>query len=527
MQKDNENIYDIYKQIISEGNVALYAYHTGKESRIPDRDEISKNLALLRPLGVADDSYAKRISIDSKFEASESKDLFSDIVSKKIGVKSTKNKDKVGDLSAFLRRLFVKEGVTNGVEVLKKLLPNGVFTIDAKTSYNARDEAIAGLIDLFSDDKDSLNGVLKVMDILIRETPNLASTNIGPGEIFFALFSNAQLAGAGGGAKSGDLEISLVADEGSGEKLAFELKATGARFGGDRSVIHGADILKKMLRDSFSKETPFLDQAVKFLLEIKSKLDSYAGSDAPYEDFYNFYISKFKKLNRKVSENLSSIDSLFQRNVNVQFPNGMSSNLDATGKIASARTKTQRTLHEFLSKKVNEKLLALSGDIEKIKSSDLSGNLADNTYSAFKSLQIKNDISEDPTLDILIIDILLSQNSYAEENLLKKSGKFDIRSNLRRLLFSNKSPKEVLSMDYDEIEKLLGAMHLVSYANDKQFNKLIMLGTETKNVKIFDSPVTFDLAYNIVNDPDVIIDPMVDRAGGATIIGTSAMIYIK
>ena len=522
MQKDNENIYDIYKQIISEGNVALYAYHTGKESRIPDRDEISKNLALLRPLGVADDSYAKRISIDSKFEANESKDLFSDIVSKKIGVKSTKNKDKVGDLSAFLRRLFVKEGVTNGVEVLKKLLPNGVFTIDAKTSYNARDEAIAGLIDLFSDDKDSLNGVLKVMDILIRETPNLASTNIGPGEIFFALFSNAQLAGAGGGAKSGDLEISLVADEGSGEKLAFELKATGARFGGDRSVIHGADTLKKILGDSFSKETPFLDQAIKFLLEIKSKLDSYAGSDAPYEDFYNFYISQFKKLNRKVSENLSSIDSLFQRNVNVQFPNGMSSNLDATGKIASARTKTQRTLHEFLAKKVNEKLLALSGDIQKVKTSGFSGNLADNTYSAFKSLQIKDDVSED-----LVLDILLSQNSYTEDNLLKKSGKFDIRGNLRTLLFSNKSPKEVLSMDHDDIEKLLGAMHLVSYANDKQFNKLLMLGTETKNVKIFDSPVTFDLAYNIVNDPDVIIDPLVDRAGGATIIGTSAMIYIK
>jgi hypothetical protein len=523
MQKDNENIFDMYKQIVSEGNVALYAYHTGKESRIPDRDEISKNLALLRPLGVADDSYAKRISIDSSFEKDESKDLFSDIVSKKIGIKSTKNKDKVGDLSAFLRRMFVKEGVTNGIEILKKILPNGVFNINAKSSYNARDEAIAGLMDLFSDDKNSLNGLLKIMDILIRETPNLASTNIGPGEIFFALFSNAQLAGAGGGSKSGDLEISLAADDqGGGEKIMFELKATLARFGGDRSIIHGADYIKKIIGDTFKKETPFLDEAIKFLLEMKSKLDSYVGSDTPYKDFYDFYTSQFKKLNKKVYANLSSIDSLIQRNLNAQLPNGMSSSVDATGNPATLKRKTSRTLHEFLSKKIHEKLLSLSAEMQKTKDSISSRNIAENTYSAFKALQLKDDVNED-----LILDILLSQNSYAEDNLLKKSGKFDIRGNLRTLLFSKKTPKEVLSMSYDDIEKLLGAMHLVSYANDKQFNKLLMLGTETKNVKIFDSPTTFDLAFNIVNDPDVRIDPIVDRASGATIIGTSAMIYIQ
>ena len=70
-------------------------------------------------------------------------------------------------------------------------------------------------------------------------------------------------------------------------------------------------------------------------------------------------------------------------------------------------------------------------------------------------------------------------------------------------------------------------MHLVSYANDKEFDKLLMLGLETKNVKIFDSPVTLKLAMDIMEDPDVRIDPIVDKAKGATIIGTSAKIYIE
>jgi hypothetical protein len=46
MSEDNDNIFGLYKQIIKEGKVALYAFHTGEDSRIPDRDEISRNLEI-------------------------------------------------------------------------------------------------------------------------------------------------------------------------------------------------------------------------------------------------------------------------------------------------------------------------------------------------------------------------------------------------------------------------------------------------------------------------------------------------
>lgn len=521
MSEDNDNIFGLYKQIIEEGKVALYAFHTGKDSRIPDRDEISRNLALLKPLGVADDKYAKRIEIDTKFEAEDSKDLFSDIVSKKIGVSNTKGKnkkDKVGDLAAFLRRLFVNEGVENGVSVLKKLLPDGVFKIDESDSYNAVDMAKAGLLDVFSGDEGAFNALSKVMGIIIRETPNVASTNIGPGEIFFALFSNAKLAGAGGGAKSGDLETSLE----SGKKLAFELKSKGARFGGDRSVIHGPEKLKKILGSAVDAQSPKLDKLVATLIDLKAKLDSYkSGEDV--KDFCNYFESQIKSIHIKAQGEIKGITNFVRTLPSGTYPNGINTLVSSsTGKVANSRTRNLITLSEYLSNEVHEKTLALTKNIQDAKNRGFTSNLVDNTYTAFKALGIKgSDLSED-----LVLDVLLASNSYEEENLKGKSGNFDIRNNLRTYLFSGNSPQSIINIPYEEIEKLIGAMHLVSYANDKQFDKLLMLGLESKNVKIFDSPRTLQLAMKIMEDPDVIIDPFVDNAKGATIIGTSAMIYI-
>lgn len=528
MSEDNDNIFGLYKQIIEEGKVALYAFHTGKDSRIPDRDEISRNLALLKPLGTADDKYAKRIEIDTKFEAEDSKDLFSDIVSKKIGVSNTRTgknrKDKVGDLAAFLRRLFVNEGVENGVSVLKKLLPDGVFKIDESDSYNAIDMAKAGLLDVFSGDEEAFKALSKVMGILIRETPNLASTNIGPGEIFFALFSNAKLAGAGGGAKSGDLETSLVTGESGdgGKKLAFELKSTGARFGGDRSIIHGAEKLKKILGSAVDAQSPKLDKLVAILIDLKAKLDSYkSGEDV--KDFCNYFESKIKTIHIRTQGEIKGITNFVRTLPSGTYSNGINTLVSSsTGKVATSRTRNLITLSEYLSNEIHKKTLALTKNIQDAKNQGFTSNLVDNTYTAFKALGIKgSDLSED-----LVLDVLLASNSYEEENLKGKSGNFDIRNNLRTYLFSGNSPQSIIDIPYDEIEKLIGAMHLVSYANDKEFDKLLMLGLESKNVKIFDSPRTLQLAMKIMEDPDVRIDPIVDKAKGATIIGTSAMIYI-
>jgi hypothetical protein len=520
MSEDNDNIFGLYKQIIEEGKVALYAFHTGKDSRIPDRDEISRNLALLKPLGTADDKYAKRIEIDTKFEAEDSKDLFSDIVSKKIGISNTKGKnkkDKVGDLAAFLRRLFVNEGVENGVSVLKKLLPDGVFKIDESDSYNAIDMAKAGLLDVFSGDEEAFKALSKVMGIIIRETPNVAQTNIGPGEIFFALFSNAKLAGAGEGAKSGDLELSLE----SGKKLAFELKSKGARFGGDRSIIHGAEKLKKILGSAVDAQSPKLDKLVAILIDLKAKLDSYkSGEDV--KDFCNYYESQIKSIHIKVQVEIKGITNFVRTLPSGTYPNGMNTLVSSsTGKVATSRSNLI-TLSEYLSNEIHEKTLALTKNIQDAKNQGFASNLVDNTYTAFKALGIKGSaLSED-----LVLDVLLASNSYEEENLKGKSGNFDIRNNLRTYLFSGNSPQSIIDIPYEEIEKLIGAMHLVSYANDKEFDKLLMLGLESKNVKIFDSPRTLQLALKIMEDPDVRINPIVDKAKGATIIGTSAMIYI-
>jgi len=528
MSEDNDNIFGLYKQMFEEGKVALYAFHTGKDSRIPDRDEISRNLALLKPLGTADDKYAKRIEIDTKFEAEDSKDLFTDIVSKKIGITNTKGKnkkDKVGDLAAFLRRLFVNEGVESGVSVLKKLLPDGVFKIDESDSYNALDMAKAGLMDVFSDDEEAFKALSKVMGILIRETPNVASTNIGPGEIFFALFSNAKLAGAGGGAKSGDLETSLVTgdSEDGGKKLAFELKSTGARFGGDRSVIHGAEKLKKLLGDTVDAQSPKLDKLVGILIELKAKLDSYKGGE-DVKDFCNFYESKIKAIHIKALGEIKGITNFIRTLPTGNYLNGITTEVSSsTGKVPTKKISNPIPLSQYISNEIQEKTLAITKNIQDAKNQGFTSNLVDNTYTAFKALQIKGgELTED-----LVLDVLLASNSYEEENLKGKSGNFDIRNNLRTYLFSGNTPQNIINISYDEIEKIIGAMHLVSYANDKEFDKLLMLGLETKNVKIFDSPVTLKLAMDIMEDPDVRIDPIVDKAKGATIIGTSAMIYIE
>ncbi len=261
---------------------------------------------------------------------------------------------------------------------------------------------------------------------------------------------------------------------------------------------------------------------MKRTVNLKAKLDSYkSGEDV--KDFCNYYESQIKSIHIKAQGEIKGITNFVRTLPSGTYPNGINTLVSSsTGKVATSKTRNLITLSEYLSNEVHEKTLALTKNIQDAKNQGFTSNLVDNTYTAFKALGIKgSDLSED-----LVLDVLLASNSYEEENLKGKSGNFDIRNNLRTYLFSGNSPQSIIDIPYEEIEKLIGAMHLVSYANDKEFDKLLMLGLESKNVKIFDSPRTLQLAMKIMEDPDVRIDPIVDKAKGATIIGTSAMIYI-
>jgi hypothetical protein len=503
----------------TDSKVMLYAFHIGKNEKIPDRDEISRNLSLLRPLGIADNVYANKLVLDTKFENDHARDLLLDIVSKKIGLKDTKDKNKVRDLSSFLRRIFVDYGVENSIGLLfKSLNNNGIFKINEDSEYNASKKVISGIQDIFSND-DLLCRLKDVMNVLIRETPNLASTNIGPGELFFALFSEAKLAGAfDKGGKVGDLQV--MSDE--GKIINYELKSTLARFGGDRTIVNGPEKIKNIL-GTFKAEAPKLDRLYEILTELEYELDLYKESNfIPYEYFYSLFQSKHSQIHRTVRSYIEGLITFVELSNYKNYVNGMHTMVDSRGDASDSKRKKLTPLYNHISSIIKKRKDSILCAKKNIQDAGFSSNLVDNIYSSFKALtQTELYCNEDT-----IIELLLACNSYDENNLLKKSGNFDIRNNLKEYLFKTKTVSDVINSSYEDLEKLIGSMHLVSYANDKQFDKLLMLGVKSKNVIVFDSPKTFEKAYGIMNHKDIKIDPTVDKASGATIIGTSAMIYI-
>lgn len=505
------SLTEMYKTVLENQNVALYSKDIGDAVQAPPSPEGT------RLLGVVPQDYVGKIKSLASLQGDDKKNVLTDLFKNKANISVKYHKELV----PVIKQAVESSGYEHAVELFI-MAPhlNGFFDILGKESYNVIQATLEGIQQY---GKELVGpGLSEFLYSILPDTTKYASTNVGPGELFFVLFSNAKVS-TDGGKKSGDLDA---------DGVSIELKASGARMnsGPTRQANHASINISKFLKSKNNNyaETGFFEREKN---DIVDKMGDLVNQSATIQDFLNkakqlldteeahpFIVKKFNAgLFRYLKSNLLDLG------IDVNWQTLVEPGSGKISKRSSGRPVTFFVLNRLQDIKNSPIGREASLDITSKTTSNLpkmESNLTyllTNTFNILKKMDINSISKED------IINIISMANSYTEKEC--SSFGYSIIGDLTDL-FSDKTPEQILNTGSGALANLIGAMHLVSYSQEKKFDRLMFLNKVNGDVVIFQSPMSLKEGLNICKRPDITVDTAVDPAGG-TIIGTTCKYFYK
>jgi len=512
--KPLSKVYEILLREVE--HVAIYGSKDDVDPKnIPDRSAQG-----LEVLGVASQEVAKRVKRQLNVQTSNIEEL----LGKYFELKNIPSKKKRPKVFALVYNALENSDISNPQAVIEALLTpqtSGQFNIISKTSpYNCLNAAVQSLlqhpkIKEANIDEQSLMGFLKT---ILPEDEGMASTSVGPGELFFALFSNARVAGDEG--KSGDLEV-------DGNKI--ELKATktdGARLGGTTNIVDGPNKILKDLQLNYRTTAILLNTKLKALNELLNAVQK-AQTDqiSPEEAFNNLkteakriIISSMGKLGQVNYESLYK--SKFEKPIN-----SINTPVYTDFKPNTGSTKLPTFINRYRAF-IEDQIQETQNNIKEYKSTDIrKGRLDEFLYNVLEQLKLNPNTTFDQ-----IVKTIAGVNSYVAGY---EGMPINIETEIKTYLTSKgiTTPEQIYSAFLDgnitPINKLIGGMHLLSYMSIIKSNTLILLNANSGNTIVAKAPANLSDAINICNLDGVVVDTSVDKPGGKTPRGLSVKLVVN
>jgi hypothetical protein len=384
------------------------------------------------------------------------------------------------------------------------------------------------------------NLTLENIDGLIKEIYLIepkGSTNVGPGELVFSVFSECKKG------SSGDLAVSKGVVTTDGSDLEVEVKAsgksgTGARFGGQAVAIRAPKELQRIVRENkklinVSKEAyieNMLDIAFdifyKNLLEVKElSITNPEESLKLYNDMktknYTSWIYRDKSRREKERAYLyfMSNESPFEK-VSANFeknPKGKSIFLDSFIKKVSKKLNNNKQT-DFKPEKINIPLNYYSA------------------YATFLSALDFNNSQYAQKMYDLAIEGFTAAKSYSLEDLEGKG--FDLEEELYNFFGGRQVTQQGIEKikqynpreNTKNFETLVGAIHFAGYhAYSHQFDYMLMIRNDNLkyisfNTQDLNGDNKLQKAYNhLANNPIKVTLSMDNPDKAKTVISTSAL----
>jgi hypothetical protein len=335
--------------------------------------------------------------------------------------------------------------------------------------------------------------------------------------LFFALFSNARVAGDEG--KSGDLEV-------DGNKI--ELKATktdGGRLGGTTNIVDGPNKILKDLQLNYRTTAILLNTKLKALNEILNAVQKTQTDQISPEEAFNNLKTEVKRIITSSMGKLGQVnykslyESKFERPINsINTP----VNADFIPNINSTKLPTFINRYRvFIENQIQE----AQNNIKEYKPTDIrKGRLDEFLYNVLEQLKLNPNTTFDQ-----IVKTIAGVNSYAAGH---EGMPINIETEIKTYLTSKgiTTSEQIYSAFLDgnitPINKLIGGMHLLSYMSIIKSNTLILLNANSGNTIVATAPANLSDAINICNLDGVIVDASVDKPGGKTPRGLSVKLTV-
>ena len=385
------------------------------------------------------------------------------------------------------------------VETLFKIIstPDGQFNALDLQPYNCIERAIDTIQNhpLAKEnpiDKESLKSLLIT---LLPKQPKMASTATGPGELFFSLFSNASLAKEKG-SKSGDLAI-------NGQTV--EVKATsesGARLGGDGPANEALNIIPQKLI-ALGKGYIDRDQFVlKGLNEIKNLFNEIQKID------FNTFIKNVESILKRYNFNKVNLHQIGKGSLEVsKFKQSITDYNTPVNNKFGVLAKAQTPENYFINmyqKYINNLIDLLKQKMDAFKKIERTHTTDELDLLLFDAINFIKKNQPDIDYNELIEYIVLIRNERNTESPL--------RAELKQI-FKDKESIFSFASSAENLEKLIGAIHLYAYTLVTKPNYYLLLNSEyinNNNVLILLAPKSLQEAMQLATTTGVNFDTRVD-----------------
>ena len=530
-QPQQQSLSEAYR-LVKENNVALYTKEIGQETQPPPAPEGTMAFAVvpkddLNKIRTLSKVRSAGPALKELFQLAGIEEGYFNVVKKSIsGAAEDSGYDHVMELLMTASEKKKEGGFFN--------IQTGEYNL-INTLINSIKSTNTELID---------NGLAQFLISILSDTPKYAPTNIGPGEFFCILFTDARAAEG-----AGDIETS---------NSKIEVKASGARLGGgaQRHANHASlNIIKYLSSKKFTyQQSEFFEDEKNEVANVISNIieKNVSGYNrlslqSLMQDvktalnttrYHRQVVAKFftKNLLGRVEDIINDINNPTENKGKYfqpgsQPPNLMSAVDARSGRIVpnGGRKTTTVTLAQYLQDQLNREKESFfsrkstdKSDLKEDVEANVSGerNLAyllKNTFNAIKSNPNKKTIQLTD-----LINLILYTNSYSPEELQEYG--YDITSELTSFLQS-KGVDGVLNMSTGAIVDLIGGMHLISYAKEANFDQFMLLDKQSGKTINVETPQNLTEAIQFCLRPDVKIGPEVDHPEG-TIRASTASFYI-
>ena len=308
-QPRKSTLSDMYRVVRENQNVALFSQEIADPSIPPDGPSSSAKM-----IGIASKEYADRIERETQLNPvagadGKQEDVLANIIKEKVGISHPRF---IKEVKSSLKSILLDSGYEHVGALMRYILSNnGLFTLFESNEYNAITKAISNI------PKEYASGLVQNMfKSIYNNTTQFGNTNIGPGELFLAMFSDAKVSNNSkedgkSGNKSGDLIV---------DNQVVEVKSTRGRFGGDRYCLQAFQNTQKALQGIY-KAGKSLDKdrrhgVEKLLLELKHiKEDNRIKAEEKIPKFIEYYTNFINSLHRQNRGSFQTVLDKFKNGV--------------------------------------------------------------------------------------------------------------------------------------------------------------------------------------------------------------------
>jgi hypothetical protein len=493
----------VYEVLVRE-KVEHHAVYSTKDT-IDPKNIPNYTAQGLETVGVVSDEVVKRIKKQVGFETTDIANQIKNLV-KQNNISDNKGR-AYRDLYNALENSEIN--VNQLLQILTDTNNPGTFNILENQTYNCINTAIQSIQNhpIAKENPFNNEALKSLLQNVLPLDPQFASTNVGPGELYFIIFSNGTT-GGGDGAKSGDIQLGSE---------SIEVKATGtsgARLGGTDQVRNGYTYILQQIKQNYKFIPSKWLTVIRALKEIQNfiKEEEIAVKQeqkSPEEGFISLKneVENIIKKYLRVRGDLNPSGLITNRFVRSDV-NSLYTPVTKDGKLGKGIG--NRPFIEYFKNLIEERINVSEDEIEKFEkiSRDpkylAEGRLDEFLYGALTVLQNRSDITNEA-----LIDIISAVNSYSPDYVKKELQDF----------FKSKTPQQIIAEYTGEsllaLNKLIGAMHLLSYTKEIKCTKYLLVNSKTGNCLISTAPTNIEQALEVVKTSGVNIDTSFDRPEGS------------